>query len=60
MPLHWHDTGRWYPSSGKIRTYLFDIVNIMGADVMAMQGARASAAMTLTMLNGQNNSVPAR
>ena len=32
-------------------------VNVMGADVLATQGARASAAMILTSLN-QNNSVP--
>ena len=30
----------------------------MGADVLATQGARASTAMILTLLN-QNNSVPA-
>ena len=28
--------------------YLFYIVSIMGADVLAMQGARASAIMILT------------
>ena len=34
------------------------MVNIMGADVLATQGAMASATMILTMLN-QINSVPA-
>ena len=31
--------------------YLFCIVNVVGADVLAMQGARASATMELNMLN---------
>ena len=39
------------------QVYLFYIVNIMGADVLATQGARAPAPMILTMLN-QINSVP--
>ena len=34
------------------------MVNIMGADILAMQVARASATMIFTMLN-QMNSVPA-
>ena len=34
--------------------YLFYIVNIMGADVLATQGARASATMILAMLNQIN------
>ena len=34
------------------------MVKIMGADVLVMQGAMASATMILTMLN-RNNSVPA-
>ena len=55
---HWHDTGSRNPSSSKTRTYLFCIVNIMGADVLVTQGARASAAMILTLLNWIN-SVPA-
>ena len=38
---------------------LLYIVNIMGADVLATQGAKASATMIFTMLN-QINSVPAR
>ena len=59
IPPHWHDTGSWNSSSHKTRNYLFYIVNIMGADVLATQGARASATMILTMLN-QINLVPAR
>ena len=51
---HWHDTGIWNPSSSKTITYLLYIVNIMGADGLAMQGARASATMLLTMLNQIN------
>ena len=48
---YWHDAGSWNPSSSKTRTYIFHIVNIMGADVTATQGARASATMIFTMLN---------
>ena len=48
---HWHDTGSWYPSSCKTRTYLAYMVNIMAADGLATQGARASATMILTLLN---------
>ena len=51
---HWHDTGSWNPFSSKTRTYLFYIVNIMVADVLATQGARASVTMVLTMLNQIN------
>ena len=39
---HWHETGSWNPYSiisSKTRNYLFYIVSIMGADVLAMQGA---------------------
>ena len=43
IPPHWHDTGSWNPSSWKTRTYLFHIVDIMGADVLVTQGARAFA-----------------
>ena len=57
IPPHWHDTGSWNPSSSKTRTYLFYIVNIMGAVVLATQGTRVSAIMILTMLNWVN-SVP--
>ena len=48
IPPCWHDTGNWNPSLSKTRTYLFYIVNIMAADVLATQGARASATMILT------------
>ena len=51
-------TGSWTPSSCKTFSYLFCIVNIMAADVLVMQGARASVTMILTMLN-QDDSVPA-
>ena len=57
ITLHWH--WHWHPSSCKTKTHLFYIVNIVGADVLATQGARASATMLLTMLN-RNNSVPIR
>ena len=36
-------------------TYLCYIVNIMAADVLAMQGAKASATMILTLLNWDNS-----
>ena len=55
---HWHDAGSWNPTSSKRKTYLFYIVNIMGADVLATQGARASATMIFTVLN-RINWVPA-
>ena len=55
----WHNAGRWNFSSSKTRTYLFYITNIIGADVLATQGARASATTILTMFN-QSNLVPAR
>ena len=42
IPPQWYDTGSWNPSSCKTRTYLVYIVNIMAADVLATQGARAS------------------
>ena len=38
-------------SSCKARTYLFYIVNIVAADDLATQGARASATMIFTILN---------
>ena len=40
-------------------TYLVYIVNIMAADDLATQGARASATMTLALLN-RDNSAPVR
>ena len=36
---HWYDACSWNPHSNKTRTYLFYIVNIMAADVLATQGA---------------------
>ena len=45
---HWYDTGGCNLFSSKTRTYLFYIVNIMAADVLATQGARASSTMVLT------------
>ena len=50
------DTGSWNPSSSKIGTYLFYIVNNMCADVLVTQGASASATMIFTtgMLNWIN------
>ena len=47
------------PSLSKTRTYLVYIINIMGADVLATQGARASATIIFTMYNWVNL-VPAR
>ena len=54
---HLHDTVDWTPSSYKARTYIFYMVNIMGADVLATQAARVLATMIFTRLN-LNNSVP--
>ena len=45
---YWRAKGNWNPPSYKSRTYLFCIVNIMVADVLATQGAMASATMILT------------
>ena len=42
------DAGGWNTSAWKIRTYLSYRVNIMAADDLVMQGARASAGMVLT------------
>ena len=58
IPPYWHDTNSWNSSSCKTRTYLFYIVNVMDADALVIQGAKASATMILVMLN-QINSVPA-
>ena len=54
IPPHKCDTFSWNSSLSKTRTYLFYIVNIMDADVLATQGARASATMILTLLNRSN------
>ena len=43
--LQRHDAGSLNSSSCKTRAYLVYIANIMAADVLATQGARASAAM---------------
>ena len=43
----------------QVRTYAFYLVNIMAADVLVMQGAKASATMILTQVN-RDNSVPTR
>ena len=48
IPPEWHDTGCWNFSSCKRRAYLVYRANIMAADVLVMQGVRASAAMILT------------
>ena len=59
IPPHWHDADSWNPLTCKTRTCLFCIVNIIGADVLATQGARASATVIFTMLN-RIDSVSAR
>ena len=48
LPPHWHDTGSWNPSSCRTITYIFYVVNIMGADVLVTQGARVSATIIMT------------
>ena len=48
---NWLGTGSWNPVPCKTTTYLFYVVNIMGTDVLAKQGAKASAAMVFSMLN---------
>ena len=55
IPPHWHNTSSWNPSLSKTRTYLFYIVNIMAADVLVTEGARASATMILTQLYWDNS-----
>ena len=47
-----------FPQVRQVLTQFY-IVNIMGADVLTTQEARASTSMIMTMLN-RNNSVPAR
>ena len=54
IPPQWHDTESRNPSSSKTKTYLFYIVNVMGADVLATPGT-----IIFTLLN-RINSVPAR
>ena len=48
IPPHWQTKDSLNSSSYKTRTHIFYIVTIMVADVLAMQGARASATMILT------------
>ena len=48
---HWHGAGNWTPSPGKTRIFSFYIYNTMAADDLAMQGARASAAILLIWLS---------
>ena len=43
------------PQSCKTMTYLFYMVNIMNADILVMQRARASATLIFTMLNRINS-----
>ena len=47
---NWDVTGSWNPSSLKTRTCGSCIGNTIAADVLAMQGAKASAAMGLSQL----------
>ena len=47
---HWHDTGSWNPSSCKTKTCLFYIINIVAADGLVTQTARASVTMILNIL----------
>ena len=41
IPPHWHGTGSWNPSSCGRRTCIVYTINIIGADILATQGARA-------------------
>ena len=56
LPHQW-DPGSWNSSLSKTGTCLFYIINIMAADVLATQEARASVTMIMTQLN-RVNSVP--
>ena len=49
IPPHWNYTGSWNPSAIKTRTYLFYIINIMGADVLATQWGRASTTIIYSL-----------
>ena len=57
IPLH--DTGSWNPSSCKTIIYLFHVLDIMDADILATRGAWASATMIFTWFD-RGNSFPAR
>ena len=48
---HWNGTDTWNPSSHKTRTHLRCMFNTIAADLLKMQGAKASAAMALTCLS---------
>ena len=37
IPSHWYDTGSWNYSSRKTGTYIFYIISIMAADILATQ-----------------------
>ena len=48
--LRWH-LSSWYLTLWKIKAYLSYFINIMTVDVLATQGARASAAMVLICIS---------
>ena len=51
----WNDTGKLNLSSCKPMACQFYIANILGVNVLATQGAMASAIMLLTVLNRNNS-----
>ena len=59
IPPNWHNRSSWNGSLFKTRTYLFYIINIIGADVLATPRTRTSATMVFTMLHW-NYSIPVR
>ena len=56
-PPHWHDMCSWNLPSYTTGTYLGYMINIIAADDLVVQGARASATIMLNLLN-RDNSVP--
>ena len=48
IPRYWNITGWWVSLSWKTRISTIHILNIMAADALTTQGARASAGMLLT------------
>ena len=58
IPPHWHDTCNGNPPSCKAGIYQFYIANIMHADGLPTERARASASTILTMLNQNNSFTP--
>ena len=60
IPPQWHGTGSWNPSSCNTITYLFYIVNNMGADLLVSQAARASKTWYWPAMLNRNDSVTAR